>query len=150
MISKSFCKHLVVSVLLVRYGNSWRVYICATCQILQFLCDRAPASYCLWHTAVYRCSLHQLMGRTKLKGCVVSMLRMYACYYLWWDMKGIIYLQIISTWGILLTQTQLCDTCLVLCTFQETFGTMRCVSIWINREQNLYVTSHCVYSVLFC
>jgi hypothetical protein len=34
---KSFCKHLVVTVLLVRYGNSWRVYIwqlgrlCSSC-----------------------------------------------------------------------------------------------------------------------
>ena len=123
---KSFYKHLVITVLLVRY-NSWRVYIwqlgrlCSTCvaELLLFFVSDALQF-------IYRCSLFQLMGRTKLKGCVVCILWLYAYYYLWWYMKGIVYLQSISTWGILLMQTQQRDACLVLCTFQEILGSMRC------------------------
>lgn len=106
----------------------------------------SSSSFCLRHTAVYGCSLPQLMDRTKWTGFVVSMMSWsYACYY--WRES--------FTWKA--STHEAFHRCRhdsmthswYFVPFREFLALWGAVSIWSNREQSWDMTSSCVHSVVF-
>jgi len=147
---KSYCKHLVVIVLLVRYSNSWRVYIwqlgrlCSTCvpelllvfvsDTLQFIGAHCPSWWVGQNWKVVWCAYC---------GCMPTI----TCGEIW---RASFTCKASARGAFYLCRHNRVTHAYYSVPFKKFLAPWGAVTIWINRDRNLYMTSHCVYSVLFC